>query len=95
MVRELANVSCSKQVRDYCLLSLQAWNDKDTKFTIGGATVPITSRIRDLGMFFTSDLSFSNHIDTVLRKAHQRVNIFSMCSVMRVSTLSSNVSLFM
>uniref|UniRef100_A0A8R1HTK3 Reverse transcriptase domain-containing protein n=1 Tax=Caenorhabditis japonica TaxID=281687 RepID=A0A8R1HTK3_CAEJA len=50
--------------------------DKDTKFTIGGATVPITSRIRDLGMFFTSDLSFSNHIDTVLRKAHQRVNIF-------------------
>uniref|UniRef100_A0A8R1EIV0 Reverse transcriptase domain-containing protein n=1 Tax=Caenorhabditis japonica TaxID=281687 RepID=A0A8R1EIV0_CAEJA len=54
--------------------------DNDTKFTIGDATVPITSRIRDLGMFFTSDLSFSNHIDTVLRKAHQRVNIFFQCA---------------
>ena len=48
----------------------------NTNFTINGVIVPKTTRIRDLGVIFQSDLTFSHNIDSIIRKAHQRVNIF-------------------
>ena len=45
-------------------------------FTIKGSKIPRTKKIRDLGLILSSDLSFSEHIDTILRRSHQRINIF-------------------
>ncbi|EGT56861.1 hypothetical protein CAEBREN_32852 [Caenorhabditis brenneri] len=45
-------------------------------FTIKGSKIPRTKKIRDLGLILSSDLPFSEHIDTILRRSHQRINIF-------------------
>ncbi|EFP11087.1 hypothetical protein CRE_30957 [Caenorhabditis remanei] len=38
--------------------------------------IPAVSTVRDLGIHFSSQLSFTHHHAETIRKAHQRINIF-------------------
>ena len=44
-------------------------------FTIDGAIVPKTTKLKDLGVWISSDLKFSHHCTIVAKKAHQRCNL--------------------
>ncbi|PIC19947.1 hypothetical protein B9Z55_025306 [Caenorhabditis nigoni] len=61
-------------------------------FSINDEILPTVDKIRDLGVILGSGLSFSEHLATTLRKAHQRVNIFF--NVLRRSTIDVFVKCF-
>ncbi|EFP10859.1 hypothetical protein CRE_31008 [Caenorhabditis remanei] len=39
-------------------------------------SIPAVTTVRDLGIYFSSQLSFTHHHALIIRKAHQRINIF-------------------
>ena len=40
------------------------------------AKIPSVSKVRDLGIYFSENLSFTHHYGLIIRKAHQRINSF-------------------
>ncbi|EFO87533.1 hypothetical protein CRE_04257 [Caenorhabditis remanei] len=64
---EVIKFSLSKRKSSYTHVS--------SKFTLNGLSLPTTSTIRDLGVYFSQDLTFSRHIEITIRKCHMRINI--------------------
>uniref|UniRef100_A0A8R1E8T3 Reverse transcriptase domain-containing protein n=2 Tax=Caenorhabditis japonica TaxID=281687 RepID=A0A8R1E8T3_CAEJA len=61
----------------YIVFSHSSRNSKpsDGSFNLSNTSVPKCEHVRDLGVIFSYNLSFSSHIGKILRKAHQRTNI--------------------
>jgi len=55
--------------------------------SIGNSVLPVVQSCRDLGITMTHDLSFSEHINNMVFKAHQRANATLRCFVSRNITL--------
>uniref|UniRef100_A0A8R1EDU0 Reverse transcriptase domain-containing protein n=1 Tax=Caenorhabditis japonica TaxID=281687 RepID=A0A8R1EDU0_CAEJA len=54
------------------------------ELSLNNIALPSTNIIRDLGVMFASDLSFANHITTIICRAQARVNI--IFNILRHST---------
>jgi len=57
--------------------------DATDQFHIKDVPLPIVTSCRDLGITVSSNLSFSEHIMDIVRKAHQRANMIHRCFVSR------------
>ena len=55
--------------------SISFRRETEQVFTIDGAIVPKTTKLKDLGVWISSDLKFSHHCTIVAKKAHQRCNL--------------------
>ncbi|EGT44568.1 hypothetical protein CAEBREN_17288 [Caenorhabditis brenneri] len=65
---------------------------RNAEFFINNQRIPKVSKVRDLGVILSSDLSFSPHLDTAIRKANQRVNL--LFNVLRHGCLEIFVKCF-
>ncbi|EGT39874.1 hypothetical protein CAEBREN_12997 [Caenorhabditis brenneri] len=45
-------------------------------FKLDNSIIPVANYVRDLGVHLSSDLTFLHHYNLIIRKAHQRINIF-------------------
>ena len=57
------------------------------QFHISDAPLAVISSCRDLGIINSNDLSPSAHINDIVFKTHQRVNLILRCSVSRNTSL--------
>ncbi|PIC30437.1 hypothetical protein B9Z55_021678 [Caenorhabditis nigoni] len=48
---------------------------KNQHFTLLNCKIPKCEHVRDLGVIFSEDLTFKNHLNITIRKAQQRINI--------------------
>jgi len=58
--------------------------------SIGNSVLPVVQSCRYLGITMTHDLSFSEHINNMVFKAHQRANAILRCFVSRNITIQYN-----
>ena len=54
-------------------------------FHISGLKLPFVRHIRDLGIFFSDDLSFTHHVNIILRRSQFRVNM--LFNILKNSTM--------
>ena len=61
----------------------------DDCFKLEGQTVQSVNTVRDLGVHFCSNLTFTSHINAIVAKAHARASLIHKCFLSRdVSTLT-------
>ena len=49
------------------------------KLSVDGSMLPVNSSCRDLGIIINRDLSFTEHVNSIVYKAHQRANAIHRC----------------
>ena len=64
----------------------------DNSFHIDSNILPIVGQCRDLGVIISHDLQSSEHINTMVAKAHQRTNAILRCFVSRDVNLLAYVT---
>ena len=72
----------SVSISKCCVLCIGTIDAAD-QFHIKDVPLPIATSCRDLGITVTSNLSFSEHINDIVAKAHQRANMIHRCFVSR------------
>jgi len=62
--------------------------DMSHKLTVDDSVLPVKSSCRDLGIIINKDLSFTEHVNSIVYKAHQRANAIHRCFESRNVNLS-------
>ena len=58
----------------------------DDSFKLEGQTVQSVNTVRDLGVHFCSNLTFTSHINAIVAKAHARASLIHKCFLSRDAT---------